>query len=120
VGEEALSIPVRRDSTGVEPLAGVLFHSPTGLLHELQDIPFADGLLDPPSQDGGGAAGLPRLVGDIDRDVGETKLFLVGEGEDHPAGEPLSLVGDDGVEPAVPAAGLDEEGLDPGSVVASP
>jgi hypothetical protein len=110
---------VRRDPTGVEPLPGVLFHSPTGLLHELQDVPLADRLLDPPSQDGGGAAGLSGLVGDVDRDVGETKLLFVGEGEDHPAGEPLSFVGDDGVEAAVRAAGLGEEGLDPGSVVAS-
>ena len=117
--EEALSVPVRRDSTGIEPLQGVLLHSPAGLLDELQDIPLADGLLDPPSKDGGGAARLPRLVGDVDRDVSETKLLLVREGEDHPPGEPLSLVGDDGVEAAICAAGLGEEGLDPGPVVAS-
>lgn len=66
--------------------------------------------------------GRPRFAGfvrDVDGDARSTELFLVGEGKDHAASEPLRLVGDHGIEAPVGATGLFEEGLDPGPIVAA-
>jgi hypothetical protein len=119
VGKEAPAVSVGSYTARVEALSGVLLHPPLRLFHELQHVPLADCLLNPSGEDGGRTPRFAGFVRYVDEDARSTKLFLVGEGKDHAASEPLRLVGDHGIEAPVGATGLFEEGIDPDPIVAA-
>ena len=95
----------------VPAVEGMLDEAFPDLFLELEPVPFRDGLLDPPDQDGGGVDALDvgGLVGGEQRDSLPGQLLFEFQGVEHVPAGPLDVLADDGGEPGLRAGGFGEQ-----------